>query len=310
MSVKSEWHTASLWHLWSEGVVAENKPRTTNDCLVVPYEVFPMMDGELGDDDEEFETEGYDAYDVPFKLKVKTRTAIICKWYQRGSNRHTAPDVRRGERVEIWRFGDSNVYYWTPKGLDDHLRRLETVRFLFNADPDGLGNELPSPDNSYVVEISTHDKKITISTSKINEEPFAYTLQLNTAEGYFTVKDDADNYIMLDSAERHIRFQNGDGAFFELNKENINAHAPNNIDVEALKDIIIACKNLTWTAGENVTYKVGETFDATAAKFKFKGEFEQSGGDFKVDSPATFTKDMRANGISSPKPISGPSMTI
>jgi hypothetical protein len=310
MSFKSETHTVSMWRLWSEGVVAENKPLSTNDCFVTPYEVFPMMDGELGDDEEELETEGVDSFDVPFKLKVKVSSTIRCKWYPRGSNRATAPDVRKGERVEIWRFGDSPEYYWVPKGLDDHLRRLETVRFLFNADPDGLGDNPPSPENCYVIEISTHEKKITIQTSKINEEPFAYTIQLNTGEGYLTIMDDADNYLMLDSAEKHIRFQNGDGAFFELLKRNINVHAPDDINVEALRDILIECKNLTWQAKNNVTFKVGQTFTAEATTFKFKGKFKHE-GDFEVDGKSEFKDEMKANGIKSPtKPIQGPSNTI
>lgn len=303
MSFKSETHTVSMWRLWSEGIVCENKPRSTNECYVTPYEVFPMMDGELGEDEEEVETEGVDSYDVPFKIKVKMSSAILCKWYPRGSNRDTAPDVRKGERVEIWRFGDSPEYYWVPKGLDDHLRRLETVRFLFNADPDGLGDNPPSPENCYVVEISTHDKLITIATTKINEEPFAYTIQLNTKEGYFTIMDDVDNYFMLDSAEQHIRMQNGAGAFFELLKRDINAHAPDNINVEALKDIIVKCKNLDWTASGNVSFKVSGNWDAKATKFKFKGDFE-------VDGKSEFKDEMKANGIKSPKPIQGSSNTI
>lgn len=304
MTFKSESHTVSMWRLWSEGIVAENKPLSTNDCLVTPYEVFPMMDGDLGDDEEEVETEGVDSFDIPFKIKVKISSTIACKWYPRGSNRHTAPDVRKGERVEIWRFGDSPEYYWVPKGLDDHLRRLETVRFLFNADPDGLGDNPPSPENCWVVEISTHEKKITIQTTKINEEPFAYTIQLNAAEGYFTVMDDADNYLMLDSAERHIRFQNGDGAFLELLKRNISAYAPDDINVEAVRDIIVKCKNLTWKASNNVTFDVKNNFEAKAAKFKFKGDFE-------VDGKSEFKDEMKANGIKSPtKPIQGPSNTI
>lgn len=303
MSLKSSTHSISAWHLYSEGVVAENKPLSTNDCLVTPYEVFPMMDGDLGDDIYESEVEGVDSFDVPFKLTVKTGTTIKCKWYQRGSNRHTAPDVRRGERVEIWRFGDSKEFYWVSKGLDDHLRRLETVRFLFNADPDGLGDNPPSPENSYVFEISTHDKLITLQTSILNGEPFEYVIQLNTDQGYFTIKDDIGNYVTVDSQERSIRLQNADGSFIDLDKENINAYAKGNISVEALKDIIVKCANLNWNASGAAKFKTGGNFEVEAPKIKFKGDFE-------VDGKSEFKDEMKANGIKSPKPIQGPSNTI
>lgn len=304
MSVNSFWHEASGFKLYSFGIAAENKPLTTKTLLVIPIEVLPAMEGELGEESEELKHKGVNSFDEPYEVTVKTRNAIPCKWLQWGSNRDTAPDVRRGERILIFRVGDSDEeFYWVSMGLDDYLRRLETVRYLFNADPDGLSDSEPSPENSYCLEYSTHEKKITLTTTKLNGEPFAYTVQLNTGEGYFTVTDDAKTFIEMDSAEQRITLHNTTGTFLECNKEDIIGYAVRDANFTAVRNITFKCENFTVEA--NNTYSV----KSQKASIKAPGGIELDGpvhckNTLKVDQKTT------AMGIESTLPIKGPSMTI
>lgn len=304
MSIESQWHEQSAFKLYSFGVVVENKPRTTNEVLVVPIEVFPMMEGELGEEVEELKHKGVNSFDEPYELTIKTSQAIPCIWLPHGSNRHTSPDVRRGERVLIYRNSDSDeLFYWVPLGLDDHLRRLETVRWLFNANPDGLSDDKPDPDNSYLFEVSTHDKLITLTTTKLNGEPFAYTFQFNTGDGYFTVTDDAKNFIELDSAETRICLHNATGTYWELNKQDLIGYAARDIDVTAVRNITFKCDNYA------VDAKSTFTVNSKSSKITAPDGIELD-GPVKCKQTLDVMGKTTAKGIESTLPIVGPSMTI
>ena len=61
--------------------------------------------------------------------KIETSNSLMAEWLPLGSNRATAPNVRRGERVFLLQYADDDKYYWVTAGLDPHLRRRETVVF-------------------------------------------------------------------------------------------------------------------------------------------------------------------------------------
>lgn len=304
MSLESHWHKESGFKIYSFGMAAENKPLSTKELLVIPIEVLPAMEGEISEEASELKHKGVDSFGVPYELKLKVRNAIPCKWLPLGSNRDTAPDVRRGERILIWRIADADEeFYWTTLGLDDHLRRLETVRYLFNADPDGLSDSVPGPDNSYCIEVSTHQKLITLTTTKLNGEPFAYTLQLNTGTGYFTLTDDIQNFVELDSTEKRICLHNATGTYWELKAEDLIGYAVRDIDVTAVRNISFKCENYSVTA--NNTFTVNS-----------KSALIKAPEGIVLDGPVTVKKTLKVDemttlkGASSSEPIQGPSQTI
>lgn len=331
----------SAFRVYSVGVVAENKPRTTSDVLVVPIEITPMIAGDLFVETEELENKGVDSFDIEYTVKIKHRNAIRCRWLQWGSNRKTAPDVRRGERVVIYRFADTDEFFWVSLGLDDHLRRLETVAWFFNANPDGVSNDASSPEDSYVLEVSTHDRLITLTTTKANEEPFAYTFQFNTAEGVVTLADDNGNYFEFDSTETRLTLHNADGTFFKLDKNDIFAYAPGNMDVEIEKDITVSCQNYTMSTKDaykidctTYTLNASGSTEVTSPTITFNGDFtlngnQQTSGSTQIGGSATIagstavgslgstggplsvtSQIVTSEGISSSAPISGPNGSI
>ncbi len=188
------------------GKAADNKVLSETILHVTPLTVLPLLNGEWGVEDTPLEVEGVDADGNKYADKVSTKNAITCKWLPWGSNRSTAPDVRRGERILIYRAADSaSEFYWVCPGLDDHLRRLETVVYLWSADPEGLSDTPATVENSYSLVVSTHEKQLTLQTTQLNGEPFPHTLQLDATKGIFTYTANVGNGFNVESAENTVR---------------------------------------------------------------------------------------------------------
>lgn len=245
----------SLLRPWSFGYAAQNKALDSYMLEVVPTEKLPYLDGELTADTFSVEDQGIDSSDETYTSKVDSSNCVPCKWLPFGSNRLYPPDVRRGERVQIYRFGDTDEYYWKELGLDDGLRKLETVVYVFSNNRNETINVI-TPENSYSIEVSTHKKHMTIRTTKSDGEPYAYIAQINTAEGAFTVTDDIGNYMQIDSSERLVQLVNADGSYHKVHKKDLKSYAPNNLEVKVGNDIKMeAGKNVDIKAGSNINVK-------------------------------------------------------
>lgn len=219
---------SSLFHVHSVGTAAENKKLGSWELEIFPQEHMAYADGELSSAREMLKDEGVDAFGQKYTVSVETSNNLTASWLPFGSNRQTPPDVRRGERLLLWRYADVDKYYWTTTGLDEYLRRLETVVYAWSDTKDETVKAL-TPDNSYYLEISTHQKHVTFSTAKANGEPYQYTVQINTKEGAITIMDDVGNFIELDSGERRITLQNQDDSFLTIDKRTMSGYAADSI---------------------------------------------------------------------------------
>ena len=214
----------SVMQPYSLGIVAVNKKLNEKTIEVVLVEEFPFLDGEVTDNTESYKAKGSAGDGRAFDIDLDTTATVKAQWLPNGmSNRLTAPDVRRGERVRIWRTADEDRYYWEEIGDDQRLRKLETIILAFSATQ--KEDEDPSPDNSYFLEVSTHRKCVTFSTSKANEEPYAYALQFELGKGSFVLQDDIGNLISLISKTAHIEVINSKGTKAELIGKDIKTKA-------------------------------------------------------------------------------------
>lgn len=217
---------------YSIGIAAENKPLDTRQLNITPIEALPALDGEITFSPQELLVSGTDSFGNRYEVRTTLDNTVTAEWLPMGSNRLTPPDIRRGEFVEVLRLGDSDRFFWRPMGLRDDLRRLETVIYAFNANPNETEGNGIDIQNCYFLEISTHRKLVTFGTSKANGEPFQYTFQINTDEGLVTLTDDIGNYIELDSGERSLRIENADRSFVHVDKRRIRAQTPDEAWVE------------------------------------------------------------------------------
>ena len=244
--------THSQFQVFSMGIAAENKHLESDILHVNPIEVTTMGDGELDARLVEYEGSGTDKNGDSYELKVKQNSAVEAKWLRLGhTNRRTPPDVRRGERVLLYRHGDSGEMYWDTMGMDDHLRRLETVIYSWSDVPEEE-KDATEPANSYSFEVCTHTQQATFRTVKGNKEPFFYTFQFNTKEGVVLLTDDVGNYFELNSKLSYVKLHNKNGATTVLDNDNTHSYSPDSIAIKAEKDVSFKCRRFSIEAGNNI----------------------------------------------------------
>jgi len=293
----------SKLHVYSLGIVAANKPLSTPNIEVTPIEEASMIDGELTDNYVDVGAKSTDARGGSYETAAAVAATVMATWLPFGSsNRMTAPDVRRGETVVLWRFADVDKYYWSTLKDDMHLRKLETVIYAFSATSDeGLGT---TAETSYFLEISTHKKLIHLHTTKQNGEPFEYDIQLNTDEGFFTIQDDAGNSIQLDSMNRRLQMFNYDGSRVDIDQTKIRLFSKDLIELKT-KDIVMESETYTQKATTNIVEAQTNTIKAQTTHI---GNFALSGGltagpgasgsGVAIDGTVNVTNDVVANNIS------------
>jgi hypothetical protein len=219
----------SKLQVYTIGTAAENLALNSFDLEINPDEHMPMVDGELSTNANQEQATGTDLSGTQYQTNLTSSGSIKATWLPLGQpNRMTAPNVRRGEQVIVYRFGDVDKFYWNTMRNDLAFRRLETVVFAISGTP--MEGATADQSATYFLEMSSHKKSITLSTSKANGEPYAYTFTFDTGNGKITLTDDIDNTIFLDSAEHQIHMQNADGSFLDIDKFAISGYARDSID--------------------------------------------------------------------------------
>lgn len=250
----------SQLRIYSIAIVAANKVLSSSEIEATPVEDTPMLNGELSDAYTDYRTSAKDAEGAAYEHSIATATTIKAKWLPiSSSNRMTAPDVRRGETVVLWRFADTDQFYWSTLKDDMHLRKLETVVYAFSATRDEASKT--TAETSYFLEVSTHKKLVHLHTCREDGEPFAYDIQLNTAEGFFTIQDDDGNSIQLDSANQRILMFNKLGSFLDINKTKIFLKSTDLVDIKT-KAVNIQSETYTQKATTNTIEVTTENFKA------------------------------------------------
>jgi hypothetical protein len=239
---------------YSLGIAAENKPRSARHLNITPTEALPALDGEINFNPQRETFSGVDSKGDPYEVAVNKDVSLNAEWLPFGSNRVTPPDIRRGEPILIYRMADSDRYFWECLGLRDDLRRLETVIFAISADPNPNSEGLDIS-KCYFIEVSSHDKMVTLGTSKANGEPFAYTAQFNTGTGEFVLEDDIGDHLYLNSGSGLWEMKNADGSHYRLDRKNILIKAPTNIDLTAGTGITLKAGNQIYMEAPTISSK-------------------------------------------------------
>lgn len=258
----------SKFHFHSVGTVAANKKLTQKTIEVVLDEQFSYMDGEVTDNKREMQESAKDYSDEEWKVKVDTTPTVMAHWLPLGcSSRQTAPDVRRGETVMIFKYADTDQYWWMEMMQYKHIRRLETI--VWSISDNAKEDVEDDPESTYWFEWSTHRQVVRLHTSKSNGEPFVYDIEVNAKEGRIVIKDDDDNYIFMDSTERRIKAHNKDNSFIDLDKKKIWINSQDEIKLTTDKYILdakssIDTKTKTYTELNNTYSMRTDTFKVNA----------------------------------------------
>lgn len=336
----------SRLRIYSIGIVAENKNLTVTDdsgntkpdpmIMATPIEQLMMLDGEIKSNPLSPEASGTDAAGASYNTKVTVDMAVQAKWFNMSSNRHTPPDVRRGERVLLWQYGDTDTFFWTELNWDNHLRKLETVVMTFSGTQDESADST-HPDNCYYLEVSTHEGLITLKTSKVNGEFASYLLQINAKDGVVVLLDDVGNSFQMDTKNTLIAMVNAMGTIWRLDQKKIFGHADETITLEAKDSIFLSatnginlkCKDYVLNASNSVSIstktftQTNETSTFNTTNTTFVGNVTVNGnftmpagksadfnGDVNFNGSCTFTKPVSLAGGTTSATLSGPHGSI
>lgn len=252
---------ASKFHFYSFGIVAANKKRGSDLVEVFPQERFTMSAGEISDNVEKIKVKGKDAGGKDYQGELESKPSITCKWLPIGEpNRVTPPDVRRQEQVIIYRYADSDYYFWSS-AFNNIIRKLETAAWWFSGTPeDGEGADTErTAENGYFLEVSSHDKHVIFSTSKKNGEKVRYYFQFDMEAGNFILKDDLGQSVVWDSL----------AGIMEVTSENEIIHNTKKYTINC-DEYILNCKTSVVNASESAKYDTPEI--TMTQKLQVKGQ--------------------------------------
>lgn len=257
------------------GQVAEDKAPDTDEVLVYLPSLFPEADGEI--------TAAVEKKDITIQSPTGdtnsssglSSNAVMMKWLPFNTNRISAPDVRKGSKVVVYKFKGQSTYRWMYFGMDGTLR-LETVIYAFSATPNLKENAPLTPDNYYIWLISTHSGKVQFLTGKGNGEPTNYAITLDTKNGGFSLVDGEENQFVLNSMEHFWSFTNQEKSVFAIDKKKIIASCEDEMLLRAKEHIGLTAKKLTVDCQ---TFEMGATTSARIASplIKLVGKIEHEG---------------------------------
>ena len=248
----------------SIGYVANNKLRNTIDIEVILAETTPFVSGELVSGATQLSVDGVAPNGDAQTFTIQTTNAIRAEWLGDGTNRISAPDVRRGEKVQIFQYSNVDKYYWqtiTQPGVN--VRKKETIIEAISNTTDETQTQLTA-ENSWYKEFSTHDKRITIKTNKSDGEKWAYTLQLDVGSGNLVFADDTGMFVQVNSEDETIELGTTSGGLVKLVKKVLT--------LDNLDEFIVNSKK--------GSFNIGET--------EWKGSVNYSAGTYTYKGKATF----------------------
>lgn len=261
---------------YSLGIVIADKARGSDQIKVYPVEELPQIEGKITDFKKDLKVTTTDIKGATSTANAKGDAIIVADWISQGNgNRNTSPDVIKNETVQIFRFADTDQYYWDTLFREPKLRRLETVCHMYGNLPKGM--EPFTKESSYWMEVSTHDQHLQVHTTKSNKEPFEYDIKLNTATGELLIKDDIGNQIYLNSQAHQIKLINTDGSFYDMLADNITINAPSTIKHVCQDFIIEAGNSITANAGNSTSMTSGSSTTITAPANTIDGDLTVTG---------------------------------
>lgn len=264
--------------VYSLGIVAENKKLGSRILEVTPIEDSPMIDGEINSNLVQDKVKSKDVNGGEYEVKTTTANSIKATWLPLGSsNRFTSPDVRRGERVILYRYSDEDKFYWATLFDDLKLRKLETVIYAFSGTKDESSDEV-NAENYYFLEVSTHKGLVHFHTSKKNGEFCSYDLQINPKDGFIRIEDDVGNFFIFDSKEKQIALKNADDCYIEINKKDANFNVPETLTIKA--------KNLVEEVNEKISVKAGDSISEKTGSYSMDASGsinEKAGGTITIN---------------------------
>ena len=221
---------SSTFRPFSKGIATENLAPGSRMLSITLAEMFPAQTGEITSRfDNEFTT-GQNVDGTSYAAKSKTSSSIVAEWLPFGSNRISAPNIRRNEAVLVWATADHGEYRWTALGDHDDYRNTEIVIFGFRAAKD-YSKAPNTVDSMYCFEVNTERGLIAVSTTTDRNEYTRTALVWDTMEGTWTYEDGVENKFCSDARENRIWMENVYGSQVGIHQGRAWIKAPNMVSI-------------------------------------------------------------------------------
>ena len=252
----------SKFYLYTIGEAASDKPLGSYTLEVFPSEMLPNTTVDPSSIDSTPKTVKDSNGSISSVVVNKSRT-ISCEWLPIGdSNRTTPPDVTAGEKVFVYRYGDTDLYFWTTAYFEIDLRKHESVTWLYSNKPE-KSNLQTATINAYRFVVDTLNKFLELFTNNNDGEYTTYNLSINTKDGVITIIDGKSNVFCLESQTDTltINLQN-ELNIVTTNKVNV---LSKEINIKAGGDINIeAGGNIKVNSGSNLDVTIGANYTSTS----------------------------------------------
>ncbi len=236
----------SGFHIYSMGVVAENKPANTDYLKVFPTEKMSQFKGELkktqtmtGSHSKELELGG--------KSKLTKTAWVQCQWLPSEASRGSSPDMKVGETVYIYKYGSSETLYWQATSKEKDLRGKEAIlNVISNSDDPTV---MATPDNSwYWLMDNKHEKRFKLKTNMNDGEVCFFEIEGDMKNGWFRLIDNNGNIIKLDSVKQNIEVHTKHKLILECEDLEINTRRDATINIT--RDLTMNVGRDYFTRGE------------------------------------------------------------
>lgn len=235
------------------GYAVADKENDSRTLKVYCPELQPFLKGELTGVQIDTPVSTSDG-NVTYNGSVKSINYVTCEYRSQQSDRLTPPDVRRGEKIIVTMYGDSNTsFYWDTAGVDTGTRRTERV--IIGANDTLKYNEALTEANAYCLIFDTRNRKvIRLATCKSDGEQYSYYLSLEPDNNRMVMSDDNDNTIWINTANSQVMMSNHSGSLLNLENENIVMSCKGNITIDAKGG------DITMHSGNDTYINVGANF--------------------------------------------------
>jgi len=238
--------------MYSLGKVAKDPTEDNPYIDVFPIEEITDFTGDLTEVDIISE-DIKNASDEYIVSKINKEVTIRAKWLNGDNiNRVSPPNICKGETVRVYRYGDTDKYFWETLYNEIDLRKNEKVVTAFS-NRKTIDEEVDI-DKMYYYTFDTINKLVKIHTSTNDGEPTSYDITLDTGDGILEVIDGEGNQVKLESMDGKL--------YININKE-IVADVGNRVEMNVKNDMDINLKKFAVSNGSDELMKLfAETLQA------------------------------------------------
>lgn len=263
---------------WGLATATENRiPSNGNKLLVTPIQQTPLMAGELSSQVTTSNATVLDSTGATVQTTLKSGSAVEAMWWPHDTRVMDAPMIRRGETVELYRYADSNKWYWREMGMDTGKRRGDRYRIGISANANNDRGANGTLDDNYVLDINGPGGMVSLTTSESNGEAAGYALNVDTCNGRILLGDNIGNNFSLDTKNQILTVVNSAGTQMQINLRNMTLLGQETITVEFQDMINTILNTINTTVGQTLAQTAGQSITLTAPDIFLQGHVHLQG---------------------------------